>query len=281
MKIEKFNTFYGADFISSRSNGTIVTLSKLSEKKHRDENRLFLSEGVKLAEEALLHSDVQYLIFSETAVAEEKKEVLALADTAAKHSIRIITAGEPAFAKLTSEKSPQGVIAVSRYMDRHVSASVTDFTAWQKNRHILILDHLQDPGNLGTIIRSAAAMGFTGILAVGCADLYNAKTLRASMGAVFRCDIVQSVSPEEEIGLLRKEGRRVLAAALGTVSYTLGDINLLDTDCVVIGNEGHGISDALMNACDASLKIPMTDGSESLNAAAAAAIIMWEYHKIF
>ncbi len=281
MKTELFIDQYGGEFISSRSNGTIVSLAKLADRKHRDEASLFLSEGVKLAEEALLHSEVDCLVFSETAVKEGKEEVLALAEQGKNCGCRIIVAGEPAFAKLTSEKAPQGVIAVSRYMSCHSSAHETDFSAWQKGKRILILDRIQDPGNMGTMIRSAAAMGFTGIVAVGCTDIYSTKTLRASMGAVFRCDILRTDEPVSLIGALREKGRRVLAAALGKVSYTLGEIELLESDCVVIGNEGHGISDAVLSACDAALKIPMTDGSESLNASAAAAIIMWEYHKQF
>jgi len=130
------------------------------------------------------------------------------------------------------------------------------------------------------MIRSAAALGFTGILAADCADLYSTKTLRASMGAVYRCDCFFTEDPLSEIEVLQEKGRRVLAAALGEVSYTLGEIELRETDCIVIGNEGHGIRREVLDACDASLKIPMTEGSESLNAAAAAAIIMWEYHRL-
>ena len=281
MKIDYFTDKYRADFISSRSNGTIVSLSKLSDKKYRDESRLFLSEGIKLAEEALLHSEVAYLILCETAAAGDKKEILALADSAHSKGVHTIVASEPAFAKLSSEKAPQGVIAVSRYMDCHVSADTMDFSIWQKDRQIILLDNIQDPGNLGTIIRSAAAMGFYGIVTINCADIYSAKVLRASMGAIFRCNVYQSNSPIEEIKLLQKKNRRVLAAALGEISYTLGEINLMKSDCIVIGNEGHGIDEKILSACDAALKIPMTDGSESLNAAAAAAIIMWEYHRNF
>lgn len=281
MKIDYFTDKYGADYISSRSNGTIVSLSKLSDKKYRDKSRLFLSEGIKLAEEALLHSEVVHLILCETAIIEDKKEILALAESAHRKGIRIIAASEPAFEKICSEKSPQGVIAVSKYMDCHVLADTADFFSWQKDRRLILLDNIQDPGNFGTIIRSAAAMGFYGVVAINCADIYSTKALRASMGAIFRCDIYHSVSPIGEIQLLRENGRRVLAATLGEHSYTLGEVELMESDCIVIGNEGHGIDEKILSACDAALKIPMTDGSESLNAAAAAAIILWEYHRKF
>ncbi|MBE6599560.1 MAG: RNA methyltransferase [Ruminococcaceae bacterium] len=280
MKIETFLSRFGGEFISSRSNGTVSLYAKLADKKHRDENRLFLSEGIKLAEEALLHSHVEAVVFSEGAVKGESERVLALAENAKRQGVRIIAAGGPAFDKLSSEKSPQGVIAVSRYMERHDNTDA-DFSAWQKGKRILILDRVRDPGNLGTIIRSAAAMGFDGIVAVECADIYNTKTLRASMGALFRCDIFQTSEPVSLIEKLKVSDRRVLAASLGTVSYTLGETELLENDCIVIGNEGHGIEESVLAACSAALKIPMTEGSESLNAAAAAAVIMWEYHKTF
>ncbi len=281
MKTERFIEQYGGEFISSRSNGTIIALSKLTEKKHRDEQRLFLSEGVKMAEEAFLHSDVDTVVFSEDAVKEGRDEVLALAEQGAMHGARIIVAGAPAFDKLTTEKSPQGVIAVSRFMSRHARSAETDLSAWHEGRRILMLDHIQDPGNMGTMIRTASAMGYDAVLAAGCADIYSPKTLRASMGAVFRLDILLTDDAVSDIGTLQKDGRRVLAAALGKVSLTLGEAELRSTDCVIIGNEGHGISEELLSACDASLKIPMAEGCESLNAAAAAAMILWEYYRSF
>ncbi len=279
MKIDAFLNRYSGEFISSRSNGTIAAYGKLSDKKHRDESRLFLAEGIKLAEEALLHVETETLVVSEDAVKEENPRVMALTDAASEKGVRIIAAGAPAFDKLTSEKAPQGVIAVCRYMDRH--SSVTDFAAWQEGKRIVILDHIQDPGNLGTIIRSAAAMGFDGIITVSSADIYGTKTLRASMGAVFRSAIFAADDPVSHITALQKKGRRVLSAALGEVSLTLGEAELRKDDCIVIGNEGHGIDESILRASDAALKIPMTEGSESLNAAAAAAVIMWEYHKTF
>lgn len=234
-----------------------------------------------MAEEALLHSVVDTLVFSEDAVKEGRAEVLALAEEGKSHGARLIVAGAPAFDKLTSEKAPQGIIAVSRFMEKHTSSRAVDFSEWHKGKRVLILDHIQDPGNMGTMIRTAAAMGFDGIVAFGCTDIYSAKTLRASMGAVFRCAVYQSQDEISDIAVLRRDGRRVLAAALGEVSLILGEAELFEDDCFIIGNEGHGISKEVLAVCDASLKIPMTNGSESLNAAAAAAMIMWEYGKHF
>lgn len=234
-----------------------------------------------MAEEALLHSQVETLVFSEEAIREGKDEVFSIAEKGRTLGARLIVAGGPAFDKLTSEKAPQGVIAVSHFMDCHVTSREMDFASWNKGKRLLILDCIRDPGNFGTMIRTAAAMGFNGIMTVDCADLYSTKTLRASMGAAFRCDIYDSSNPSSDIKVLQSEGRRVLAAALGEVSYLLEEAELFVDDCIVIGNEGHGISKEILAACDAALKIPMTEGSESLNAAAAAAIIMWEYKRRF
>lgn len=279
MNVDYLKENYGAEFISSRANNTIVALSKLSDKKYRDDARLFLSEGTKLSEEALLHSEVVRLILCETALNDCKN--VSLLNAATKKAIPILITSESVFSKISSEKSPQGIIAVSRYMERHASKESIDFSSWQKGKRILLLDNIQDPGNLGTIVRSATAMGFYGIVTINCADIYNPKTLRASMGAIFRCNIYQSCSPVEDIKILKNHNRRVLASALKGQFLDLGKCELLESDCIVVGNEGHGVAENILSVCDAALKIPMADGSESLNAAAAAAIIMWEYYRIF
>lgn len=279
MNVDYLKENYGAEYISSRVNNTIVALSKLSDKKYRDDARLFLSEGTKLSEEALLHSEVVKLVLCETALNDCKN--VSLLNAAAKKAIPILITGESAFSKISSEKSPQGIIAVSRYMERHASRDSIDFSVWQKGKRILILDNIQDPGNLGTIVRSATATGFYGIVTINCADIYNPKTLRASMGAIFRCNIYQSCSPVEDIKILQNHNRRVLASALKGQVLNLGKCELLESDCIVVGNEGHGVAENILSVCDAVLKIPMADGSESLNAAAAAAIIMWEYYRNF
>jgi TrmH family RNA methyltransferase len=144
---------------------------------------------------------------------------------------------------------------------------------------ICLLEAIRDPGNLGTVIRTAAAMGIGAmILSADCADLYHPRTVRAAMGALFTQRIIRvgrGMLPEV-IGGLRDAGRRVFATALHQDALRLGEVALRQGDCVVIGNEGHGLTEETVAACDACMIIPMQEGSESLNAATAAAICMWE-----
>ena len=141
----------------------------------------------------------------------------------------------------------------------------------------IIIENVQDPGNVGTVIRTANAMGIDNVMLLGdCADIYNPKTIRASMGAVFR----ENIFPieYEDVDALMESGIAVYAAALGENSIPIDEADL--KKCVfVIGNEGKGISEKLLGMCTKSVIIPMSPECESLNAAAAAAIIMWEMRK--
>jgi TrmH family RNA methyltransferase len=127
-------------------------------------------------------------------------------------------------------------------------------------------------------MRVAAALGVDRvIMSRDCADIYNSKTVRASMGAIFalKTDRVESISVA--IAQLRDSGRRVFAAALDENAHKLGELEIRKGDCVLIGNEGHGISNEAIQTCDASVYIPMSEGVESLNAATAAAVLAWEF----
>ena len=144
---------------------------------------------------------------------------------------------------------------------------------------ILIAESLRDPGNLGTVIRSCFALGIdTLVLTEDCADIYNGKTLRAAMGAIFKMRTVSVPCQQlpELIAELRKQGRGVYAAALSDTAKSIEETVFCAGDCFVIGNEGHGLSQTVTHSCTASVIIPMREGAESLNAAAAAAICIWE-----
>ena len=149
----------------------------------------------------------------------------------------------------------------------------------KEGEKLLLLEAIRDPGNLGTIIRSAASLGIDKIvLSFDCADLYNPKTIRAAMGSLFsqKVDILPEGKMPEYISALRESGRRVFAAALHREAKILGREEIFCDDCFVIGNEGHGLSDEVIAACDSSVIIPMREGCESLNAAMAAGIFIWE-----
>ena len=142
-------------------------------------------------------------------------------------------------------------------------------------RRYVVLDTLQDPGNVGTILRTADAFHADGMFLVnGCADLYNPKTLRATMGAVFRCP-VWTVGAEELSALLKKSGIPLYGAALreDTLDARAVDYNRC---AIAIGSEGRGLTEGVLALCDRTIKIPMSEHCESLNAAAAATVLLWE-----
>ena len=275
MDINKFIEKTGAEFISSRSNRRVIEYSKLRDEKARDEMKLFLAEGVKLSREALRHVSVHELLISESAA--ERTETDGIAALASEKGIKITVLADAAFEKISTEKAPQGVIAV---VDHITSIHTRDnFSEWQKDKRLIMLDEIRDPGNLGTIIRSAEALGIDGIVLSGCADIYNSKTVRAAMGALFRMPVYISQRGEDTVREMKDLGRRVIGATLGENTVTLGKYGIERSDCIVIGNEGHGISDAVVRECTMCVKIPMAGETESLNASAAAVCIMWEYFR--
>ena len=126
---------------------------------------------------------------------------------------------------------------------------------------------------------AAAAFGFASAILVDCADPFGDRAVRASMGAIFRIRVAETCDAGEAAELLASSGRRLVAAALTDDSATLGSFETSDGDVVVIGNEGHGISEKMLSVCSVTLRIPMAAGCESLNAGSAAAVILWEYGK--
>lgn len=139
---------------------------------------------------------------------------------------------------------------------------------------------MRDPGNLGSVIRSAVAFGADRILmSADSADVYNPKTVRSAMGSLFRVKITAVEDVIGSIDSLRKSGRRVFAAELSDGAASLDDVTIKKSDVFMIGNEGHGIPPEVSHACDGSVYIPISKATESLNASVAAALFMWEQKK--
>ncbi len=252
-------------YISSRTNPTVQLIASLQKKKFRAQTGLFLIEGKKLCKEAIGRCKVRYAVVRE---GNDKDEMLNLCKESGGE---IIVLSESAFAKISVDEASDGIAFAAEISDN--SDNTFD------GERIVILDSVRDPGNVGTIVRSAAAFGFDRVVLCSCADMYNPKTVRATMGALFKMKftVVGDLSYISEI--LKGENRRIIAAALGESALTLGVSPLFTSDCVVIGNEGHGVSDMTLSYCTDVIKIPMTDKTESLNAAIAASVIMWEQSK--
>ncbi len=226
---------------------------------------MYLCEGIKLCKEAVGRCSVRY------AVVREDKASGDILEMCEKSGGEVIVLSESAFSKISADTSPDGVLFAIEIENK----SSTSF----EGERVIMLDSVRDPGNVGTVIRCAAAFGFDRVILADCADIYNQKTVRATMGALFKMKFTAVSSSEEVINALKSEGRRVIAAALGESALTLGVSPLKADDCIVIGNEGHGVSEATINGCTDVIKIPMTDKTESLNAAVAASVIMWEQFK--
>ena len=257
-----------APYISSRQNPRVISVSKLADKKYREQTGTFLCDGVKLTLEA-----ARFGVVREVYIRESSAENVLEAATAAKDSGgELFVLSDGAFDKITTERSPQGIVTVAEC--RSFSESPESFA---KGKVILMLDSVRDPGNLGTILRSACALGGVGVALYSCADIYNPKTVRAAMGALFKADITVVCDGAEFVKALASSGRRVLAACPAGDSLILGRDEILPDDCVIIGNEGHGVSPEILDACTSSLLIPMEENTESLNASAAASVILWEY----
>ena len=270
------------EIITSRQNKTVSLISSLEAKKARDREGLFRLDGVKLTCEAIKKGlDIYCIAILDSAadaVADKAKKLYGVDIYSL--DARLIFVNDSVFERLTDEKAPEGVVCAARYMKnmhRNLSdASLISEDAGKEN--ILLLESVRDPSNVGAIIRSAAAFNVDRIIMSGdCADIYNPKTLRASMGNMLGMKIDRVGNICDAIRRLQSLGVTVYAAALKSDSRKLGCGEFSGKSSVIIGNEGHGLSDEVLNACDETVYIPMSDGVESLNASVAAAILTWEF----
>ncbi len=268
-----------AEIITSRQNATVVEVHKLSDRKHRQKSGLFRFDGVKLASEAIQNGVFLQTILLRASDAERVRErLLSASCELAKTDARVLLLADSVFDSLSEEQAPEGILCVARMQsDRHRAWRAGDEIPPLGER-LILLESVRDPSNLGAIIRSAAALGIDRlIMSTDCADLYSAKTVRASMGTLFSQPIDRTSSLTAYIEALQQAGRRVFAAALDDRAQRLGCFAIQSGDCAVIGNEGHGLSEQTLATCDNTVYIPMTAQAESLNAAVAAALLMWEF----
>ena len=265
------------EVIRSRQNRVVKLVCSLERKKQREEAGLFRFDGIKLCREAIEKGIVPEYILVTESKADELCERIGYAD--------VTVVSDDVFEKMSTERAPEGVITVARMLDRLHKSVVVSGTGEASSlpdgsERVFLLESVRDPGNLGTIIRTAASLGIDRlVLSSDCADVYNPKTIRAAMGAMFmlKTDTVEDGRTAEYIRILRKNcGRRIFGAALRSDAVSLLGASLLPNDVFVIGNEGHGLSQGVIDACDGCVIIPMREGCESLNAAMAAGILMWE-----
>ena len=245
--------------VTSRKNPVLQQVKKLiSSRKEREKAGLFVSDGTKLLAEAVqFWPGLETVILSDGVQAELPSNV------------RVIRVPEDVMASVSPMEAPQGAVFVCRLPEK------TPFTP---SAPMLLLDGIQDPGNLGTILRTADALNVPVALLEGCADPYSHKVVRASMGAVFRRPVVMTTW-EEAGAALASAG---IAVAVTALSQRAVDIRLEDLSkmAVVIGSEGQGVRKTVADRADRELIIPMQAHCESLNAAVAAAIVAWQMKQV-
>lgn len=254
--------------ITSTSNAKIKRIVQLRKKKKaRDAEGVFLVEGIRMFRE-IPEKLLQEIYISESCEEKEGKEIRRRASAC---GIRPELVSDGVFSHLSDTQTPQGIQCVVRQLSYSLE-EVADASC----PHMLVLDRLQDPGNVGTILRTAEGAGVTGILLDGeCADIYNPKTIRSTMGSIFRMPFYYIQDLEEGIRYLKKRGICTYAAHLeGKRAYDEEDYR---KPCAfLIGNEGNGLRPEIADLADTYIRIPMAGEVESLNAAIASAVLMFE-----
>ena len=244
--------------ISSRKNPLLQQVKKLlSSRSERRKTGLFVADGTKLLEEAVKYwPGLQTVILSDGVEADVPENV------------RIVRVPEDVMASISPMEAPQGALFLGR---------LPEAAEFVPKKGMLILDGVQDPGNIGTILRTADAMDVPVVLLEGCADPWSWKVIRSTMGAAFRTPVIQS-SWEEVRDKCRAAGIPIGVTAL---SHRAVDIRTADLTemALVIGSEGRGVRKEILESADRELIIPMNPHCESLNAAIAAAIVMWEIRR--
>lgn len=251
--------------IESRENSLVKRLVRLSnDRKFRKEMQEMVCEGEKMLGEALSSGmDIHDIL-----VAEDAELDTALLRQAEGQGAKLYICPSSLLGKVSNVKTPQGVVF-------SCERPVAELRVLQDAKRLMVLEGLQDPGNLGTIIRTADAFALDGIiLCEGCVDPTSPKVVRATMGAAFRMPIA-AASLEQTVAFLREQNMPLYAAALSESSVPLTHVDLTRA-AVMIGNEGRGITKKAAALCTQQIIIPMDGRAESLNASVAASIIMYE-----
>ena len=244
------------EHVTSRKNPVIQSLRALGQSRRaREETGLYVLDGEKLLREALRFSaPVETVLWAQTP------------GFSLPEGVRALTAPRSLVEYASPLASSPGPVFTVRMPEQALP---------ERADHLLVLENVQDPGNVGTVIRTANALGIEAVALVGaCADLYSPKTARATMGAIFR-QRVFACSMEALDELLRRSELPLYGAALSDAAQDVRGVSL-SRAAVAVGSEGQGLSEAFLRRCDGEIIIPMEPDSESLNAAVAAAILMWE-----
>ena len=256
-----------SELITSKDNPSIKLYRKLSDsKKARKENSLFVLEGARLCFDSSTIPMIELLIITETAY--EK-----YCDKLSEFKNNIMKISDELGNKLSDTVNTQGVFAICKIPEK---TELCDFV--KPDERYIVLNSLQDPSNIGTVIRTADALGIDGVILCKCCDLYNPKVIRGTMGSVFRIKTIET-DFEELISELRTKNIKSFAAIVDKSAKSLIGCDFSGGCAAIIGNEGNGLSENDIALCDEKFTIMMHGSIESFNASTAATIILWEMSK--
>jgi TrmH family RNA methyltransferase len=246
----------------SKDNKLVKLAIKLKQKKYREEEGKFIIEGVRFVEEGIKEGAAEYVLYS------SKLHETRGSERILKSSGEIYEVPPEVINELSDTENPQGVVAVVKKKNWNAGDIKNDF--------VLIADGIQDPGNMGTIIRTCDAAGVGGVAVIkGTVDIYNPKVLRSTMGSIFHIPILMYNDFQSLAVELKSQGYNIYAASLDTENFVY-DCDFREKTAFVIGNEANGIPGEHMEKCTHKIKIPILGSAESLNAAIAGAVVIYE-----
>ena len=253
--------------ITSKDNEFVKEIKKLKEKKYRDQNKQFIVEGIKMVAEAIEEkADINTIVVCEDCINDGSIDKKLLYEIA---KFNCIYVNEKVFNIITDVTNPQGILAV---INQNRKNNEIDYTA----DFIVALDGIQDPGNLGTILRTADSANLKQLIVSNeTADCYNSKFVRSTMGGIFRVNVIRENNLVESLKQLKQHGFEIVVTSLET-NNSIYNISY-NKKVVVIGNEANGVSKEVLELADKKVKIPMLGKTESLNAGVAAGIMIYEY----
>lgn len=253
--------------ITSKDNELIKHIRKLKDKKYRDESNEYVVEGVKLVEEAVKeNAKIKQIIVCEDTTRTYEIPTHIMLEIA---KYECIAVSDKIFNIITQVTNPQGIMAI---IEKNAQDAQIDYS----QDIIVVLDDVQDPGNLGTILRTVDSIGLNQIIvSKGTADAFNSKVVRSTMGAIFRIKIIEVENLAQAIKEMRKHHFKLMVTSLQTKN-SIYDIDF-NKKIIVIGNEANGVSKEIQDMADEKAKIPMLGRTESLNASVAAGVVMYEY----
>lgn len=253
--------------ITSKDNENIKHIRKLKEKKYRDEYNEYVIEGIKLIKEAIAeNANIKTIVVCDNCNKSEEISQELLYDIAKYNCIYV---DEKVFISITDVQKPQGILAV---IEKNNKVEEIDF----KEDIIIALDDVQDPGNIGTILRSIDSAGLKQVIvSKKSGDVYNPKVVRSTMGAIFRVKVIETEDLIDTLKSIKKHKYQIVSSSLST-DKLIYDIEY-KKKVIIIGNEANGISKQILDLSDIQIKIPMIGKTESLNAAVATSIILYEY----